>query len=101
MKTVTIVRSRWGKSKLRRKDGKLCCLGFACEAYGVPASVTEGVSYPGYLNSHKELLPTWLLTIRDVEEAAKINDSRRKRERKEALLRPIFRRNGIILRFVD
>ncbi len=105
MKKVIINRKRWGKNKLRRgQDLKQCCLGFVCEAYGVPQVDMTGKGMPYKLPAKDRFrLPKWLTEHPsrgvDVSEAAVINDSNTPWAKKEEKLKPIFRKHGIQLIF--
>jgi hypothetical protein len=101
MKQVVIVRRRWGSDALHRTDHKQCCLGFVCEAYGITKDEMYGKGMPYQLpNELQKKLPKWVISHRDVAQAAFINDDDSKTwKEKEKLLRPIFRKHRIQLVF--
>jgi hypothetical protein len=105
MKQIIIDRARWGTSWLRRPDnGKQCCLGFACEAYGIPVDKMVGVPLPCNLDLPlQEKLPKWLADYEshsDNEKASTINDNPKiSWSEKEKLLKAIFKKHRINLVF--
>jgi hypothetical protein len=105
MKTVVIDRQRWGMGALRRvTDQKQCCLGFACEAYGIKVDAMLGIGAPSALPElYQAKLPKWLLALTDdidVGRAASINDDPNLSwSKKEELLKPIFKKHRINLVF--
>jgi hypothetical protein len=107
MKTVVIVRKRWGQKYLRSpKTNKQCCLGFVCAAYGVPIDEMMGIHMPDGLSRsmyQDEILPKWLSAVwgrdKDVRLASRINDSRMPWAKKEELLKPLFKKHRINLVF--
>jgi hypothetical protein len=105
MKQVIIDRARWGMSYLRSPDdGKQCCLGFACEAYGITVDKMVRVGMPCSLALPlQEKLPKWLATnevYADNERASEINDDPRiSWSEKEKLLKPLFKKHRINLVF--
>lgn len=111
MKVVVIEHKNWGTRRLRNPvDGSRCCLGFACEAYGVSPEDTKRAFYPsGLLEESCKLLPSWLfpennpdLDEADYRKASYINDDEKlSMSEKERLLKPIFAKHGIDLQFVD
>lgn len=116
MKTVIITRKYWGTGSLRDEEGKRCCLGFVCEAYGVPKSNTLDEQLPSCLPPEdRKILPKWLLDekwnsfgydytpskdISDMRAASAINDDLvLTNYKREELLKPIFAKHGIKLIF--
>jgi|SRR5271166_5037922 len=104
MKTIIITRKYWGQNQLRSPNGTKCCLGFACEAYGVPAEKTLDETYPWCLEPKlQKKLPKWLRSGVDDEAvrlAAAINDDyQMKREAKEEKLKELFLKHKIRLIF--
>ena len=104
MKTIIITRKYWGQNRLRSIDGTRCCLGFVCEALGIPAKNTLGTSYPdGLTEDMKKTLPNWLLTSgqgSDCLIASEINDDGNlSMAEKEKRLKIIFLNHDIKLVF--
>jgi hypothetical protein len=105
MKQIIIDRARWGKAWLRRIDnGKQCCLGFACEAYGITVDEITCVLLPCNLALPlQEKLPKWLVSDADHsdnEKASIINDDPKiSWSKKEKLLKAIFKKHRINLVF--
>jgi hypothetical protein len=138
IRTLTIDRTKWGRNN---KDGemsggsiavgprdfritggdpetvgKMCCLGFACLAYGVserqigPGTSGYGKGLPADVSkSAKKLLPKWLLAYeRDLDNRltevgllSGINDDSTLSDRqKEGRIRRVFAKHGIKVRFV-
>jgi hypothetical protein len=113
MKQVVIDRSQWGQRYLHNtRTNKQCCLGFACQAYGVPVSEMRGVGMPSHLSSHlQDRLPKWMVgdnpswrtqsDLLDASLAAKINDDPNLSwDEREELLKPIFQKHQIELVFI-
>ena len=108
MKEIIIIRKKWGQSYLRSSmNGKLCCLGFAAEAYGVSCDATKNIQLPSALSVENQAkLPKWFLDATsaldgtDVSEAARINDDQSlTMTQKERRLKPIFAKHRIKLIF--
>lgn len=108
MKTIVITRKYWGTGRLlSHYDGKMCCLGFACVAYGMSKKNIEDIGMPSHLlvGSGKSKLPTWLLQVgdecfSDACTAAQINDDAKlTMPEKEEQLKPLFAKHGIRLVF--
>lgn len=106
-KTVTIKRSKWATpsrtndAALRTDENFLCCLGFVCEAAGVPRTKTKGVCMPNELVDIRVdgLVGT---KSRFSRKAAIINDdSSISDSEREAALTKLFAKSGPCkLRFV-
>jgi hypothetical protein len=83
LKTFTVERATWlrgtDQSALLIEDGRMCCLGFLCLAYGVTRKAIEDVSMPEGVTAGHRKLPAWL---RDddwdssVHALSEINDSK-------------------------
>lgn len=99
MKTVVIDRAKWGMFRLAKSDGKQCCLGFVCRAYGNPLKSLIDQGMPTYLHVR---VPKWLKqSSEDRSLLVDINDSLEKTMReKEELIEPIFARHGIKIVFI-
>jgi hypothetical protein len=120
---VTVKRKGWrrGKggytSKLRREDGLMCCLGFACRAAHISAKNIAGIADPAELVNRRVRFPTSLSGLivpphaghphfADItpvcDELIRTNDDEditdRKREQKLARL---GKKAGIAFTFVD
>jgi hypothetical protein len=72
---VTVVRSKWNGNTLapvegsklltQRSEPKMCCLGFACKAAGVPDEQFAGLGYVHELGKH---VPVVLMPLVDVDD---------------------------------
>lgn len=89
MKTITIDRSRWlhgeggHASKLQRaKDGKRCCIGFVCLAYGAAEADITDKGNPRYLPNPITKFGEWDFAVLEAPDtdalyaAFSINDAR-------------------------
>jgi hypothetical protein len=71
---VTVVRSKWNGNTLNTVDGskllyertaKMCCLGFACKAAGVPDEQFAGL---GYVHELGKQVPVVLMPLVDMDD---------------------------------
>lgn len=107
---LTIDRGRWanggntgrpavGTTMLLNEQGNMCCLGFACNAAGVPKDHLKGLGIPSQLI--RSLHSLALDQIASIEyEAISLNDSPDAHPMtREAQLKRLFSRVGIELKF--
>jgi hypothetical protein len=123
VKSLVIDRRKWGRnnkdgeksgSYLRNnkeeKDdygksiaGKMCCLGFACRAFGISAQKLNDNGIPSDIthNRLESIIPEWLLRFGgDTSKLANINDSAQWSDKqKEAKITKIFAKHGIKVKF--
>lgn len=107
IRSLTISRRRWlrGGGGSLLENGKMCCLGFGCRAAGVPAKSIDGLGLPNDLDV---VVPAFSKTsdsgpVNTVlsERAHVINDDETIDDaQRERLLRALFKRHGVALRFV-
>jgi hypothetical protein len=101
LKTLTIVREKWGTQHLLCEDGKMCCLGFACKALGynlkklMEEKEGQPLDMPNQIPNFKG--PEWMIGF-DGDSAAEANDGLYDEEREEEVKR-IFAKHGIKVRF--
>jgi hypothetical protein len=64
LKTFTVRRDTWLRGgedgSLRAEDGKMCCLGFLCLAYGATRKAIEDLGMPADVAGGSRKLPRWL-----------------------------------------
>jgi hypothetical protein len=109
---ITIKRSEWLRGEgaatsklLREADQKMCCVGFACLAYGINREEILGCS--GVSNVNRAVtrkLPSWYRNDHssDLADAYRENDEEDTlAETRERRLVKLFERNGDNLIFVD
>jgi len=112
VKTIVITRKYWGTRSLLNGDtGKMCCLGFACVAYGISKKEMRGIGMPAQLpskNCGRNKLPKWMLLTfvemqasdADAGAAADINDDQfMPQAEKEKQLKALFLKHKIRLVF--
>ena len=103
MKEIVIRRRMWGRGNtggfLRNVEGKQCCLGFVCRAFGVPLNAVAGEVMPAQLGAYRASLPKWLLVDSDkadVVKAADINDALDLADdERELKITAIFKKHGL------
>ncbi len=113
MRKLVIDRSIWlhGEGKgdsylLRRRDGKMCCLGIYLDACGVSKDLLLSLRMPSFL----EVIPLeaeWLIndedgrarSSEDVFELAILNDTRAVDDR-ENKIAEVFKKNDVEVEFV-
>jgi hypothetical protein len=117
MKKFTVRRSKWargregGDAKLLNKQGNMCCLGFAaCQISripkkkllnaGTPEEVFKGESFLTDIERYDGEISICDNTL--TETAIGINDSLTLTdEDREKQLKALFRKHGVIVKFVD
>jgi len=110
MKVLTIKRSKWltgsthNSYLLRPQDQKMCCLGFLAKKRGASNEDILGQKDPSYTSANvswpRKLCDRYELT--DLcSEMIEVNDGRMANDKREEKLRPLFRKIGITLRFID
>lgn len=108
MTRVEISRAKWlrgtGDGRLLNSEGKMCCLGFACLAFGATEKEIGLYRMPRHVSAQ---IPDWMRqryagqTPCDVELAANINDSEQIDDaERERHITEIFARNGLEAVFV-
>lgn len=111
----TVKRSEWYRgqgsleSKLLRKDGKRCCIGFVGQQCGVADSSMLDISSVALLSEEaRNLFPKWLANaVSDgpIGDAYETNDDNEHElwddEVRETRLATIFKANGDEIEFVD
>lgn len=118
VKSFTIDRAKWlsgvygeyfnGSMLYRPEDGRMCCLGFYCEASGIPKKKMANVPMPAELALGN--IPSWLRNLNDdafswsssdaASDIARMNDDIKKRTQREAAITRAFAKQGVKVRFV-
>jgi hypothetical protein len=102
---VVVDRRKWYRgrrgdySRLRLRDGRMCCLGFACRAVGLKAKDITDVGIPKHLSI--ELQPSWATDVAIGHMVDTNDDDNLSERQREAALKRSGRQVGLRLTFVN